>query len=75
MQPLAHYGGPGSAPSHCLETHMATKPVTARPPRFERRFNNGVYHLFDVVKYEPIGASGLRKQADERVAGLNRGRK
>lgn len=54
---------------------MATKPVTARPPRFERRFNNGVYHLFDVVKYEPIGASGLRKQADERVAGLNRGRK
>lgn len=52
-----------------------TKTQAPRPPRFERRFNNGVYHLFDIVKYEPIGSSGLRKQADERVAGLNRGRK
>lgn len=50
-----------------------TQPA-ARPPRFELRFNNGTYHVFDRAKWAPIGSAGLRKQGLERVARLNQGR-
>lgn len=51
-----------------------TKTQAPRPPRFERRFNNGVYHVFDRAQWAPRVAAGLQKQADALVDKFNRGR-
>lgn len=40
-------------------------------PRYEVRFANGVYHVFDTFTYRPIRARGLLKQAAEDVAHFN----
>lgn len=40
-------------------------------PRYEVRFANGVYHVFDTFTYRPIRARGLRKQADADAAHFN----
>lgn len=40
-------------------------------PRFEVRFNNGVYHVFDTHTYRAARARNSLKQAEEDVAYLN----
>lgn len=40
-------------------------------PRYEIRFANGVYHVFDTLTYRPIRARGLLKQATEDVTYFN----
>lgn len=40
-------------------------------PRFEVRFNNGVYHVFDTHTYRAARARDNRKQAEADVKYLN----
>lgn len=40
-------------------------------PRFEVRFANGVWHVFDTLTYRASRARGLLKQAEADVAYLN----
>ena len=39
--------------------------------RYEIRFTNGVYHIFDTHTYRAVRAVGLRKQAESGVHYFN----
>lgn len=44
-------------------------------PRYELRFRNGTFHVFDTVYYGVVGTHWSRKLAQERADELNQRRK
>lgn len=51
----------------------AQTPRRDTAPRFEVRFRNGIYHIFDRVLYRPVATRTLKRYADEAVAQRNSG--